>query len=38
MGRAGHAFTAKADVLITLNQADFNRVQGSKKCLRVEQP
>lgn len=32
------AIKAKADVLITLNPADYNRVQGSKKCLRIEQP
>lgn len=32
------AIKAKADVLITLNPADFNRVQGSKKGLRIEQP
>ena len=32
------ALKAKADVLITLNPADFNRVQGGKKELQIEQP
>ena len=32
------AIKAKADVLITLNPADFNRVQGGKKELQIEQP
>jgi predicted nucleic acid-binding protein len=32
------AIKAKADVVITLNPADFNRVQGSKKCLRIVAP
>lgn len=32
------AIKAKADVLVTLNPSDFNRVQGVKKRLRIEQP
>lgn len=32
------AVKAKADILITLNPADFNRIQGNEPMLRIENP